>query len=70
MWLKMAKIKTNFKSVRFKLFFTMCVIIAVIILCLIGINNMVLESFYMYSKTNTVRAVYDKINNYYNNNST
>ncbi len=65
----MAKIKTNFKSVRFKLFFTMCVIIAVIILCLIGINNMALESFYMYSKTNTVRAVYDKINNYYNNNS-
>ena len=65
----MAKIKTNFKSVRFKLFFTMCVIIAVIILCLIGINNMALESFYMYSKTNTVRAVYDKINNYYNNNN-
>lgn len=66
----MAKIKTNFKSVRFKLFFTMSVIIAVIILCLIGINNIVLESFYLYSKTNTVRDVYDKINNYYNNNNT
>ena len=65
----MAKTKINFKSVRFKLFFTMCVIIAVIILCLIGINNVVLESFYLYSKTNTVRSVYDKINNYYNNGS-
>ena len=65
----MAKPKSNFKSVRFKLFFTMCVIIAVIILCLIGINNVVLESFYLYSKTNTVRDVYDKINNYYNSNN-
>ncbi len=65
----MAKTKVNFKSVRFKLFFTMCVIIAVIILCLIGINNIVLESFYLYSKTNTVREVYDKINDYYNSNS-
>ena len=66
----MARTKTNFKSVRFKLFFTMCIIIAVIILCLIGINNVVLESFYLYSKTKTVRDVYDKINDYYNNSST
>ena len=60
----MAKVKTNFKSVRFKLFFTMCIIIAVIVLCLIAINNIVLESFYLYSKTQTVKEVYDKINNY------
>ena len=65
----MAKVKTNFKSVRFKLFFTMCIIIAVIVLCLIAINNIVLESFYLYSKTQTVKEVYDKINNYYNSNS-
>ena len=70
MLVKMAKTKNNFKSVRFKLFFTMCIIIAVIVLCLIGINNVVLESFYLYSKTNTVRDVYDKINDYYNSNST
>ena len=65
----MAKVKTNFKSVRFKLFFTMCIIITVIVLCLIAINNIVLESFYLYSKTQTVKEVYDKINNYYNSNS-
>lgn len=63
------KSKSNFKSVRFKLFFTMCIVIAIIVLCLIAINNIVLESFYLYSKTKTVRDVYNKINNYYNSNN-
>ena len=64
----MEKLKSNFKSVRFKLFFIMCIIIAVIVLCLVAINSVVLESFYLYSKTKTVRNVYTKINNYYNMN--
>lgn len=67
--MKNVKTKTNFKSVRFKLFFTMCIVIAVIVLCLIAINNVVLESFYLYSKTKTVRDVYNKINSYYNSNN-
>ena len=62
----MVKMKKNFKSVRFKLFFTMCIVIAVIVLCLIAVNNIVLESFYLYSKTKTVIDVYDKMNEYYN----
>ena len=62
----MQKIKNSFKSVRFKLFFTMCIVIAVIVLCLVAINNIVLESFYLYSKTKTVKDVYKKINTYYN----
>ena len=61
----MAKLKEKVKSVRFKLFATMCVVISVIVACLILANNVVLESFYLYSKTNTVRQVYQKINNYY-----
>ena len=65
----MAKPKNNFKSVRFRLFFTMCLVIAVIVLCLVAINNIVLESFYLYSKTRTVRDLYAKINNYYNSNN-
>ena len=64
----MQKIKNSFKSVRFKLFFTMCIVIAVIVLCLVAINNVVLESFYLYSKTKTVRDLYKKINSYYNTN--
>lgn len=60
------KTRSNFKSVRFKLFLTLCFVIAVIVLCLVAINSVVLESFYLYSKTQTVKGVYDKINNYYN----
>ena len=56
----MEKLKNNFKSVRFKLFFIMCIIIAVIVICLVCINSVVLESFYLYSKTKTVRNVYTK----------
>ena len=62
------KLKNNFKSVRFKLFLTLCVVIAIIVLCLVAINSIVLESFYLYSKTRTVKLVYQKINNYYNSN--
>ena len=64
----MEKIKNTFKSVRFKLFSIMCIVIAVIVICLIIVNSVVLESFYLYSKTKTVRNVYVKINNYYNQN--
>ena len=66
----MAKIMCNFKSVRFKLFVTMCVVIAVIVLCLVAINSVVLRSFYLYSKIDSLKSVYAKINNYYNSNST
>ena len=62
----MEKLKNNFKSVRFRLFLVMCIVIAVIVICLIIVNSVVLESFYIYSKTKTVRNVYTRINNYYN----
>ena len=65
----MDKIKEKLKSVRFKLFLVMCIVIIFIILCLILVNSVVLETFYMYSKTNTVRAVYARINEYYSSNS-
>ena len=62
----MEKLKNNFKSVRFRLFLIMCIVIAVIVICLIIVNSVVLESFYIYSKTKTVRNVYTRINDYYN----
>lgn len=66
----MEEIKLKFKSVRFKLFFTMCVVILVIILSLVLINSIVLENFYIYSKTATIKQVYQKVNNYYNTENT
>ena len=66
----MEEIKLKFKSVRFKLFFTMCVVILVIILSLVLINSIVLENFYIYSKTATIKQVYQKLNDYYNTENT
>ena len=59
-------IKEKFKSVRVRLFVSLCVIVAIIVLFLIIINNVVLESFYIYSKTNNVKIAYEKINDLYN----
>lgn len=61
------KIKEKFKSVRIKLFLTLGIAVILIIMFLILLNNIVLESFYLYSKRNTLIDVYEKINNYYNN---
>ena len=54
------------KSIRFRLFGTLCLSIVLIIFCLIIINNVVLETFYIYSKTNTAINIADNINSYYN----
>ena len=61
----MKKFKEKIKSVRFRLFTTMCAVIVIIVGCLIAANNLVLENFYLYSKTESVKEVYNKINNYY-----
>lgn len=51
-----------FKSVRSKLFVTLCIVILMIIAFLVIINNSVLESFYYYSKKNASLDAYKYIN--------
>ena len=63
----MKKVKNSFKSVRMRLFLTLCAVIIFIIVFLILINNIVLETFYIYSKTNTIKNLYYKVNEFYNN---
>ena len=65
----MSNLKNKIKSVRFKLFSTMCIVITVIVLGLIAANNIVFETFYMYNKTNKVKQVYQRINNHYKYNA-
>ena len=60
----MKKLKEKLKSVRVRLFVILCIIIMFLVSCLVLINSLVLENFYMYSKTNTVKKVYEKINQY------
>lgn len=62
----MEKLKEKLKSVRVKLFLSLCIVVSMIVLFLIIINNVVLESFYLYSKTKSVKLAYEKINSYYN----
>lgn len=59
-------LKEKLKSVRIRLFLSLCIVIAVIVLFLIVINNVVLETFYLYAKTKNVKLAYEKINSYYN----
>ena len=58
-------IKEKFKSVRVRLFLSLCIVVSIIVIFLIIINNVVLESFYLYSKIKNVRLAYEKINSYY-----
>ena len=60
--------KTRFKSVRVKLFITLSVIVIFIVALLVIMNSMVLETFYMVSKINSVKKEHNKINDMYNNN--
>ena len=44
-------IKEKLKSVRVKLFLVLCVVTILLVICLIAINSLVLENFYIYNKT-------------------
>ena len=63
----MSKKVNPFKSVRVKLFLTLSVIIIGIIMFLILLNNFVFGQFYLYSKRNALKSVYQTVNDYYNN---
>ena len=59
------KIKEKLKSIRVKLFVTLCIVVVIIIAFLIITNNFVLETFYLYSKQRNLMEVYHTINEYY-----
>ena len=63
----MGKKFNPFKSVRVKLFLTLSLIIIGIIIFLILVNNFVFGQFYLYSKRNALKSVYQTVNDYYNN---
>ena len=63
------RIKNRFDTIRTKLFITLCITIAIIILFLILVNSIVLESYYMYSKQVELMSAYRLINSYYNGTS-
>lgn len=58
----MSKIVNDLKSFRFRLFFSLCLIVTVIVVFLILINNVVLETVYINAKASKVKLAYEKIN--------
>lgn len=63
--MKLNKIKNMLSSVKAKLFMTLSTTVLLIILFLILVNNFALEKFYLYKKQNTLKSVYESINDYY-----
>lgn len=63
----MKKVNEKFKSVRMKLFFTLSLIVILIVALLIVMNSMVLEMFYTANKIFALKKEYDTINELYNN---
>ena len=63
----MKKVNEKFKSVRMKLFFTLSLIVILIVALLIVVNSMVLEMFYTANKIFALKKEYDTINELYNN---
>ena len=55
------------KSIRIKLFLTLSITVVAIITVLILMNNIVLKSFFLYSKQQTLLEVYEQINEFYKN---
>ena len=62
----MGKLRNIHNSVRYKLFITLAIAVIMIIAFLILLNNIVLESFYLYSKQGTLIKIFDEVNEAYN----
>lgn len=54
------------RSFGFRLFFIFIVIILSIIMLLVLLNNVIFETFYLYSKEKNIKETYNKINQFYN----
>ena len=59
------KIPKSLKTVRMKLFITLTVVVTIIIVFLISLNNVVLETYYLFSKKRSLLDAYEYVNNYY-----
>lgn len=64
----MEKLKNSFNSIQVKLFFTLCISVIITIILLIIINNVILETFFLYNKKNSLKNAYEQINMLYNSN--
>lgn len=65
--MKLNNIRYKTKSIRIRLFLILSITILTIIVALILMNNIILKSFFLYSKEQTLLDVYNQINEFYKN---
>ena len=58
------KLLKKLQSIQIRLFISLSVVVLLIIMFLIIVNSFILETFYLYSKINTLEGVYNQINSY------
>ena len=61
----MKKFQIKIKSIKTKLFISLCIIVVAIVILLILLNNFVLSYYYQYSKVSNLKDVYNQISKYY-----
>ena len=65
--MKLNSIIYKTKSIRIRLFLILSITVLTIIVALILMNNIILKSFFLYSKEQTLLDVYNQINEFYKN---
>ncbi len=65
--MKLNSMKYKTKSIRIRLFLILSITVLTIIVALILMNNIILKSFFLYSKEQTLLDVYNQINEFYKN---
>ena len=58
-------IREKLNSIQFRLFTILCISTIFMVFSIVLINNLVLESFYIYNKINSAKNIYEYINNAY-----
>ena len=65
--MRLNSLRYKTKSIRIRLFLILSITILTIIVALILMNNIILKSFFLYSKEHTLLDVYNQINEFYKN---
>ena len=65
--MRLNSLRYKTKSIRIRLFLILSITILTIIAALILMNNIILKSFFLYSKEQTLLDVYNQINEFYKN---
>ena len=65
----MKGIENKLKSIKIKLFMSLCIVVIAMVMLLIVLNNFVLAHFYQYNKVADLKSVFNQISEYYSENT-